>query len=87
MRLPLAQADPVTDLKGCLVNLNALGDVLEAHFARTGTCPASLEELRISLPPCPARTDSNGYLLESERVGKLSRTGSGGSFEGPVLSQ
>ncbi len=64
-----AQADPVSDLKGCLANLNALGDALEAHFARTGNYPASLKELGVSLPPCPAAgkdTYSAGYVGPSD---------------------
>lgn len=64
-----AQADPVNDLKGCLVNLNALGDALEAHFARTGTYPASLKELGVDLPSCPAAgkdTYSAGYVGPSD---------------------
>ncbi|GMU54996.1 MAG: hypothetical protein AMXMBFR33_41420 [Candidatus Xenobia bacterium] len=64
-----ALADPVADLKGCIVNLNTLGDALEAHFARTGSYPASLTELGMSLPSCPAAgsdTYSAGYIGPSD---------------------
>ncbi len=43
-----ALADPVADLKGCIVDLNT--DALEAHIAGTGNYPASPKQLGISLP-------------------------------------